>query len=231
MSNHAEVAVVPMRQDEAQKAVETIKGNLDSAGRLALELRRREGWKALGYKSWGSCAYGEFGQSQRRLQELMATEGVKELITRNSAYSSIDDVSEHVLHPLAEFRKEPERLQEAWELANERTNGKPTGSDVQLAVDAVLERHGQTIPGQTSFLDEEEEEPDADPEETADLAAQAWLKSFNDNLRFFISVKRQGGAAQLTREWPRSRKASFVAAVEEFISLASSIVAELKERP
>jgi hypothetical protein len=232
LPKQAEVAAMPMTKAEAQRAVETIRGNLDSAGRLALDLRRRGGWKALGYSSWAACTAAEFGESQRRLQQLMAAEEVRSFITNHGSQELIDSIPERTMRPLTSLRDEPEKIQEAWELANEQTNGKPTGRTVQAAVDAVLERHSPAVkPGQTTFLDEEEEErPESTPEEVADLAAQAWLRSFNDNLRFFISVKRQGGAIQLTREWSRARRDRFVAAVEEFISLANSIVDELKER-
>jgi hypothetical protein len=53
--------VVMMTMEEARACVERVKGGIEQMRRDLLELREREGWKALGYDSWRACAVAEFG--------------------------------------------------------------------------------------------------------------------------------------------------------------------------
>jgi hypothetical protein len=55
--------VVMMTAEEARACVEWVRAGIEQMRRDLLELREREGWKALGYPSWRACAVVEFGVS------------------------------------------------------------------------------------------------------------------------------------------------------------------------
>jgi len=57
------VGVVMMDADEARQIVKNIQGRLAYTRRELLELHDREGWRALGYSSWGACVKAEFAES------------------------------------------------------------------------------------------------------------------------------------------------------------------------
>lgn len=65
-----------MSAEEARSVVTRIKTNLHTTRALLLDLHRREGWRALGYKSWRDCILKEFSDtSQTHLyRELAAAE-------------------------------------------------------------------------------------------------------------------------------------------------------------
>lgn len=141
-----DVQFAAMGKAEAKRAVEDIKNNLDSAGRLAIELRRREGWRALGYSSWPECAVEEFGRSLGQIQRQINAEEIRPFISAPGREELNQNIPEKVLRPLTSIRDEPKLIPEAWNLAKEQSNGRPTQEHVQRAVDAVLERHSLAVP-------------------------------------------------------------------------------------
>jgi hypothetical protein len=124
-------AVVMMSAAEARSCVDGIKGHIESARKLLLDLYEREGWKALGYESWRECAVAEFGESKSQLyRELEAAK-----IERNiSPIGEIGSIRESHLRPLGKL--EPDQQRKAWEEAVETApNGKVTAAHVQEVVE------------------------------------------------------------------------------------------------
>src|SRR5690348_7356154 len=63
--------IEPMNADEARKCVQKIRDHVVEIGHLVRDLREREGWKALGYKSFTDCLNHEFNYSRKHLYEMM----------------------------------------------------------------------------------------------------------------------------------------------------------------
>lgn len=70
--------IQPMTETEARSHVAAINNAAADMGRHLLELKEREGWLVLGYKSWSACLDGEFSYSRKHLYELMAATPVLE---------------------------------------------------------------------------------------------------------------------------------------------------------
>jgi hypothetical protein len=58
--------------EEARQIVKNINGRLEQSRKDLLELYDREGWKALGYSSWGACVRAEFEGSSTALYRQLA---------------------------------------------------------------------------------------------------------------------------------------------------------------
>lgn len=69
--------VVMMTEDEARDRVDLINSQVRGIGALLLDLKEREGWKALNYNSWTECLNKEFDESRRHLYRLMNAEEVR----------------------------------------------------------------------------------------------------------------------------------------------------------
>lgn len=140
----AEVVLLPMTGDEARQIVDRIKGHLNEARRLIYDLYQREGWRAMGYGSWRECVVAEFEQGENMLYRQLQAAEVEFILFDNC--QKVGEIPEGQLRPLAPLRNDPDAVREAWNLANERTDGQPTGRDVQEAVDEVLESDRPSIP-------------------------------------------------------------------------------------
>lgn len=60
-----------MGAEEAREIINKINSKAAEMGRLLLDLKEREGWRALGYASWTQCLRCEFEYSRKHLYELM----------------------------------------------------------------------------------------------------------------------------------------------------------------
>lgn len=60
-----------MTKAEAIATRDKMNNHIGSVAVLAKEFYHREGWKALGYKSWKDCAEKEFGHGRARIQQLL----------------------------------------------------------------------------------------------------------------------------------------------------------------
>jgi len=126
-------AAIHMHLDAADK-------HLDSAGALLLEMKRREGWKALNFGTWTeyleSRAAG--GKSRRRALELLQAEEVREnLAMCGIPHMDIPTVTSQ-LTTLAQLplEQQPEGLHKADELA--MTEGKKrTANHIAKAVKEI----------------------------------------------------------------------------------------------
>jgi hypothetical protein len=222
-SPQAEVSVLPMSADEARRAVDAIKGHMESARKLIYDLHQRSGWRALGYGSWRGCVTAEFDQGQRRLyQELAAAEA--EVVLHHGSNETVGQIPERQLRPLAPLRDAPSLMREAWDEAKAASNGTPTGRDVQAAVDAVIARRAP-LPNQADFLDaDEDEEPDDEParvpppaqakhEDDPDRGARRWIgirANRPDDCGIGLGARpRRGGAATLAGRWEAGKLRAF----------------------
>lgn len=144
------VGVPMMDQAEARATVDAIKGHMDSARKLLLDLEEREGWRALGYASWRACAQAEFGQSSAQVYRLLTAAKIEQAID-----SPIGENPESHLRPLVTLdtpEQQKAALDRATELAGDRVR---TAKDVQAAVEEI--------------------KPPARPPVPADLAGWHWM--------------------------------------------------------
>lgn len=77
----AEVVIIePMNVLQAREYVQRINNRAAEMSRLLLELKDRQGWKALGYTSWHECVKNEFAYSSQHLYRLLDTAQVNQTI-------------------------------------------------------------------------------------------------------------------------------------------------------
>lgn len=113
-----------MTYDEAKEHVDAINRASQGIGQLLLEIRQREGWKALGYKNWTEFLTEEFSYSRKHLYELMKAAPIKEqLVTKGYR------VSNKVASKLSKF---PDELHiPILRTAVERYGDKPTIGEIE----------------------------------------------------------------------------------------------------
>lgn len=76
-----EITVIePMTREEAQQHVDAIHVAASNIGRHLLEIKQREGWRALGYETWTAFLIKEFSYSRKHLYELMNAATVEGLL-------------------------------------------------------------------------------------------------------------------------------------------------------
>lgn len=66
---------------EARALVDSINAKACEMGNLLLELKSRDGWRALGYATWSDCLAHEFAFSRKHLYELMRAAPVVERLS------------------------------------------------------------------------------------------------------------------------------------------------------
>lgn len=134
LAERFDTAFVPMMTEaEARACVAAINGHMNSARALLLDLYDRRGWKALGYASWRECAVAEFEQGQSQLyRELQAAQIERHI----SPAGEIGIIPARVVAPLAALT--PMEQPMAWQEANERSDGRPSGPIVAQVVREML---------------------------------------------------------------------------------------------
>jgi phage N-6-adenine-methyltransferase len=142
----AELALIPMTEEEARACVVSIQTHLNSARAKVYELYSREGWRVLGYNSWGECVEKEFRTGIRHVQREFAAAQV-EIELRpigRASETTLGSIPEYQLRPLTsvEIPGEPELeaklIQKLWQVAvNTAPEGKVTGAHVQSVVDVM----------------------------------------------------------------------------------------------
>jgi hypothetical protein len=121
-----------MDEREARQVVAQIQSSFDNARALIDQLKEREGWKVLGYKSWRECVTAEFGQSQAYLYRQLAAAQIEKQILPGGEIGLIPEAH---LRPLAKL---PEAVRaEVWE---EVVESAPEGGVTQKHAAAVVER-------------------------------------------------------------------------------------------
>jgi hypothetical protein len=170
----AEIQLAPMSENEARQAVASIHDHLNSARRLIYDLWRREGWRSLGYSSFEDCIGVEFAQARDTVYRKLAAAKIEVILSPNIS-DGLSDMSdkqplmrstpERQLYPLSKLIESPARVREAWQIANERSGGQPTGKIVEEAVDELLE------------MDDEEDEEEAITSAVVIATEPAWTPS------------------------------------------------------
>lgn len=131
-----------MTAAEARTAAEAIKAHLNTANEriaaarmLLLDLYEREGWRALGYDSWRSCAVEEFSQSQSYLYRQLDAAKTERLLLPSgvdfaNGETSIPESHLRELAPLA--AADPEAAREVYSEAKQ--NGTITARGLGLRI-------------------------------------------------------------------------------------------------
>jgi hypothetical protein len=70
-----------LTETEARALVAQVNDHAWAMGRLLLELKEREGWRILGYRTWTDCLQNEFAFSRQYLYELMTAAPVQERLS------------------------------------------------------------------------------------------------------------------------------------------------------
>ena len=129
------VAISTMTHREAKECVEKINANMNNIRALVLDLYEREGWAALGYKSWRECVTAEFTLHQSYLYSQL--DAAK---TERNISAIAENIPEGQLRPLAKLRDNPDQQREAWAKAVETApEGKVTAAHVQKVVRGMTE--------------------------------------------------------------------------------------------
>lgn len=143
-------ATVLMSEDEARAAVARIKRAAEDLCALLFDLKEREGWRALGYETWGECIRTEFQMSRQHAHRLINSHIVERvlapmLVERVSPAGDTPTVPETHARQLAPLLDRPDDLRAAYADALEATDGKPTEQAVHDAVDRKLGRQPKPI--------------------------------------------------------------------------------------
>lgn len=142
------LTVRPMIYKEARECADTINTNMNDVRHLVLELYEREGWAALGYKTWRECVTAEFKQGERHLYEQLEAAQ-----TERNICAIAQNIPESQLRPLTKLRNEPEKQREAWQQAVATApDGKVTAAHVYKIVKGMTNQE----PGKTEPETEEE---------------------------------------------------------------------------
>ena len=153
-SSHTTVASIGpagelmMTEAEARNTVTIITSYLDDARALLLELHEREGWRALGYDSWRTCALAEFGQSQSRLYQLLDAAKVDRALSTQVETTPIPEKVARVLAPVLRHAG-PAAVAAVYEYATVLSGGSvPTVEHAEQALGRFSEAGVISIPYQ-----------------------------------------------------------------------------------
>ena len=134
-----------MDEQEARHLISDIKKNISTVRAQIYELDRRQGWKALGYRSFAACSMKEFPELHARTIErhLEAARVETQLKTSGQLAGThkIGDLPGAHLRPLASVRDDDETLAAAFvkaqDIAKEENQGRLTEAIVSRAVQQV----------------------------------------------------------------------------------------------
>ena len=119
---------------EARWCVTEIKQGIISVRERIWELYTREGWQALGYRTWQECKEREFGTSSRHIERLLAAARVERNLPLDTTNWS-HQIPESHLRPLTSL--EPDQQREVWLQIIDENSSNITGAKVQEMVDRV----------------------------------------------------------------------------------------------
>lgn len=129
-----------MESDTAREYVDTIREHISRAGHhldqarsKILELKEREGWRALGYKSWAACIKAEFKQSSSSVYRQLNAALVELELSPNGGIG----LSERALRPLTKKGYSAEAKQAIYAVCQDLVGegGKVTSGVVEAVVD------------------------------------------------------------------------------------------------
>jgi hypothetical protein len=152
------VGVPMMTAGEAESCLSKIKAGIHDIRALALDLREREGWRALGHKSWRACVKAEFDTSIATLyRQLRAAEIDRDVSQVETSPVRLPTVQAEELARLPDAGSR----QAAYLAAKQATGGSLTQAAIRDAVDRT------TKPSVRSERDASDNQ--AFPEDNADL--------------------------------------------------------------
>lgn len=133
-------AVRMMVFKEARECADRINAGINNVRRDVLELHDRDGWSALGYKSWTECVQREFKQAERyifyQFKAGQIEQNLNDSAKSNCTIVQLGSIPEGQLRPLA--RLEPDQQREAWQKAVDTApGGKVTAAHVANVVKEV----------------------------------------------------------------------------------------------
>lgn len=125
---------------EARECADRINAGINNVRRDVLELHDRDGWSALGYKSWTECVQREFKQAERyifyQFKAGQIEQNLNDSAKSNCTIVQLGSIPEGQLRPLA--RLEPSQQREAWQKAVETApEGKVTAAHVSKVVKEI----------------------------------------------------------------------------------------------
>lgn len=123
---------------EIQRHLAAATEHVNSARGLIWELHERQGWKALGYASWGECVKSEFDITSSTIYRQLNAALVELELSPNGG---IGEISERVLRPLARRSYSTEARQAIWSVAQDIVGdgGKVTSGVVEAVVEGLKE--------------------------------------------------------------------------------------------
>lgn len=132
--------------DTARHMVERIQEHLtradyhaNQARKLILDLREREGWRVLGYKSWRECVMEEFEQKSSTVyRQLNAALVAQEL---SPIGGNMDEINERVLRPLTAKGLDQDARHFVWQVCEKIVGpgGKITSGITEQVVDGLVD--------------------------------------------------------------------------------------------
>ena len=139
-----QMVAAPMTEQEARDCTAAIRGHINQAGALLLDMDEREGWRALDYPSWRAWAEAEFGQSKAYLyQQLAAARAIRNVsaIADSLPDNNLLPANEAQARPLTNLS--PGQQAEAWQEVVESAPTDDSGERLITAqhVAATVERY------------------------------------------------------------------------------------------
>ena len=140
------VAVVMMSVEEARACIDRIKAQAEEIAVTLIDLRDREGWRALGYATWQDCLRREFNMSRQRAHQLISAHVVERVLAAlppGPASNAFDAgvLKERHRAELAPLVDEPERIDAVVGRAAGKRAGKTIrAEDVRVEVSREIGR-------------------------------------------------------------------------------------------
>ena len=125
-----------MTKEEARERIDLIHRKIGDMREYIFELYEQEGWKALGYSTWGACVETEFKQERTYIHYQCKAAQIEHNISLDVHRG--EQIPERHLRPLSKI-KDPEQQREVWEKVVETApNGKVTGDYVEKIVEETI---------------------------------------------------------------------------------------------
>lgn len=188
----------PMTKDQARKVTDEINSNVASASVLLLDLYERDGWKALGYKTWTDYCVKELEVSRQRGYQLVNAARLAEQT------STVVDapLSEAALRELGGIpaAQVPEVVIEAVQIAAERGAAKPTAADIKEAA-APIKEAAQEPPPKPKPAVKRNKPDDAEKQERDTELREKYLERVKDICgKHAYQAIRDGSVEMSTKE-------------------------------
>jgi hypothetical protein len=148
-----EVRLAPMGHHEANQKTHRIRLNMEENYRLIKEIKDREGWRAMGCDSFEDWAAEFLGQTPMHINRLLTAAQIEEHLENRpkpaDSAGAPRAIPEWVLRPLTGLLRQGrgehseecpdahDKINEAWDLAMEASDGAPMEKHVRAAVGQV----------------------------------------------------------------------------------------------